>query len=41
MDFLQWVLGKGQDMASKLQYAPLPKSVAELNDTALTQVQTK
>ncbi|HTQ10252.1 MAG TPA: phosphate ABC transporter substrate-binding protein PstS [Fimbriimonadaceae bacterium] len=41
IDFLKWVLGPGQEMASKLQYAPLPKALADLNDTALTQVQTK
>jgi phosphate transport system substrate-binding protein len=33
--FLKWCVGDGQAMAAKLQYAPLPKQVVELDDTAL------
>lgn len=41
LDFLTWVLNSGQDMAKDLQYAPLPKSVVELDTTALGEVKTK
>lgn len=41
VDFMKWVLGAGQDMAKELQYAPLPKSVADLDDTALGTVGSK
>jgi len=41
VDFLKWVLDKGQDMAKTLQYAPLPKSITDLDETKLADVQTK
>ncbi|HVT13488.1 MAG TPA: phosphate ABC transporter substrate-binding protein PstS [Fimbriimonadaceae bacterium] len=41
VDFLNWVLGPGQDMAKELQYAPLPPSVVDLNKTALQAVGSK
>jgi len=41
VEFLNWVLGPGQDMAKELNYAPLPKSIADINKAALAEVQTK
>lgn len=41
MDFLKWVLGPGQDMAKKLQYAPLPEPVTKLNETLMSEVKTQ
>lgn len=41
VDFMKWIQGPGQDMAKELQYAPLPKSVVDLNETALTSVGSK
>lgn len=41
LDFLTWALGPGQDMAKELQYAPLPKSITDLDTAALAEVQAK
>ncbi len=29
VDFLSWMVDKGQDMVQSLDYAPLPKAVAQ------------
>lgn len=41
LDFFKWALGPGQDMAKTLNYAPLPKSIADLNASTLSTVTTK
>ncbi len=38
VDFIKWVLGPGQEMATQLQYAPLPKAVLDLNAAALESI---
>lgn len=41
VDFLQWALTDGQKFAPDLGYAPLPKSVVDLELKALAQIKTK
>ena len=41
IEFLKWVLGDGQASAKALNYGPLPKDVADLDATALGEVQAK
>jgi phosphate transport system substrate-binding protein len=36
--YLKWVLGPGQDMAKELHYAPLPATVAGVNEGILAEV---
>ena len=40
VDFLNWTQDSGQSMISDLEYAPLPKDLADMNKTALGQVAT-
>jgi phosphate transport system substrate-binding protein len=41
VDFLQWALTDGQKFAADLGYAPLPKTVVDLELKALAQVKTR
>lgn len=41
VDFLNWMVEKGQSMTSSLQYAPLPKSVAEKVKARIKEVKVK
>ncbi len=41
VDFLNWMVEKGQTMTSSLQYAPLPKSVAEKVKARIKEVKVK
>lgn len=41
VDFLTWALGDGQKFAADLGYAPLPKSVIDIELKALAQVKTQ
>jgi len=41
VDFVRYVVTTGQASASKLFYAPLPKSVQKLDTSALDKITTK
>jgi phosphate transport system substrate-binding protein len=38
VDFLNWMLDKGEGMVSQLDYAPLPQSVVEKERAAIKQI---
>jgi phosphate transport system substrate-binding protein len=38
VDFLNWMLDKGQSMAEQLDYAPLPKAVAAKEKNTIKQI---
>ncbi len=40
-EFLKWSMGKGQDYAKSLSYAPLPKSLAQKILKSVNEIQTK
>ncbi len=40
-EFLKWSMGKGQDYAKDLSYAPLPKSLAQKVLKSINEIQTK
>jgi phosphate transport system substrate-binding protein len=39
VDFLNWMLDRGQTMVQSLDYAPLPKQVAEMERKRISQIQ--
>jgi phosphate transport system substrate-binding protein len=41
VDFMKWVLGDGQNASKTLQYAPLPKPITDLGQSAIAEIQTK
>jgi len=41
VDFLNWMVDKGQTMTSSLEYAPLPKSVAAKVKSRIKEVKVK
>jgi ABC-type phosphate transport system substrate-binding protein len=41
VDFVRWALTDGQEFASALGYAPVPKTVVELELQALQKVNTQ
>jgi len=41
MDFTKWALSDGQKYAADLGYAPLPKSVVDLELKALATIKTQ
>jgi phosphate transport system substrate-binding protein len=41
VDFLNWMVDKGQNMTSQLSYAPLPKSVAQKVKNRIKEVKVK
>jgi phosphate transport system substrate-binding protein len=40
VDFFKWVLADGQTESKDMQYAPLPKPIADLGATSLDEIQT-
>ena len=41
VDFLNWMVDKGQTMTSALQYAPLPKNVATKVKARIKEIKVK